>query len=1180
MALRFVLGRAGSGKSAFCLEEIRRRLEQRPIGEPLIYLVPQQVSFQAEYELTAKSGVKGTMRAQVFSFRRLAWKVLQETGGLSRIHIDSIGIKMALRRILDKRGNELRVFGRAANRLGFTDQLEEMYCELTRNGMTAEDLLHHKEALIRHSVEEPGFLADKLHDMHIIYGELEQYLADRYLDSEHYLPLLAERLEHSRYIQGAEIWADGFDSFTPQEMAVLRALLLYADHLTITLTLDKPYDGETEPDELHLFYSTAVTYRNLLTLAKNSAIHVEVPVLLPQAGLLPRFAHDPALTHLEKWYDRRPAAPYPYETDTIRLVAAAHRRAEVEGVAQRALALVRDQGYRWRDIAVLVRDIKDYEHLFMTVFQDYQIPFFLDEKRPMIHHPLTELIRSALEVIRYNWRYESVFRCIKTELLLSPVEGETMEDMRHSVDRLENYVLAYGIEGYRWTDGKRWIYRAYRGLDENAVQTAAAIQRSEGEERIEAKLNELRARVARPLQKLEESLKKAKTARNMCQALYEFLISLNIPKRLEAWSEQAKDAGRPEQAREHGQVWQALIAMMDQIVEVMGEEKMELDTFASVIEAGMESLTFALVPPALDQMLVGSLDRTRFANVPCVFILGINDGIIPARPSENGMLSEHERELLLQTGMSLSSSSRRKLMEEEFMLYRALTSASHKLFLSYALADEEGKGLLPSGLIKRIKDMFPKVREEFITTEVSEIADEAAQLAFVANPARALSYVSAQLQQWQRGYYIAPLWWDAYNWLQREYPERQKQVTRGLFYYNQEEHLQEQTSRQLYGTKIRASVSRMERFQACPFSHFASHGLKLRERELYRLEAPDIGQLFHTALKMVGEHIKAHGLEWGSLEADRMHRLAAEQVETLKPLLQKEILLSSKRNHYLTYKLKNVVGRAAVVLGEQARRSKFTPRALELAFGPGAELPPLTFTLPNGCVMELIGRIDRVDGAESSQGLLLRIIDYKSSATDLAIEDVYFGLSLQMLTYLDVVISQAEALFGQAAKPAGILYFHIHNPLLNGSGPLPDEKLKNEIQKRFKMKGLVVEDDEIVRLMDSELDVSGSSDIIPVAIKKNGEFASRSKVISVERLDQLRRYTRSLIKEIGQRITDGDVAIDPYRHKARTACTYCAYKAVCQFDPFIKPGEFRVLRDEDKEKIWQDIAARGEEKYE
>jgi ATP-dependent helicase/nuclease subunit B len=1179
VTLRIILGRSGSGKSALCLNEIRSCLRQDPIGDPLIYLVPQQMSFQAEYELAIGDHLGGTMRAQVFSFRRLAWKVLQEVGGLARVHIDSTGIKMALRRILEKRGGELRVFGRAMNRSGFADQLEEMYSELTRYGMTAADLLRQRELLTQRSseTESSGFLADKLHDMYLIYDELERYLADRYLDAEHYLPLLAERLERSRYIRGAQIWVDGFDHFIPQEMAVLRTLLEHAKNVTVSLTLDQPYDRDAELDELDLFFSTANTYRALIELAEKSGIGVEKPVLLTSDSSAARFIHTPALAHLEKYYDQRPIRKYMHETDSVHLAAAAHRRAEVEGVAQRILHMVRDKGYRWRDIAVLVRNMPDYEHLFTTVFEDYEISTFLDEKRPMLHHPLTELIRSALEVIRYNWRYEAVFRCVKTELLLSPKAEETTEDMRHHIDQLENYVLAHGMEGYRWTDVKKsWTYRLYRSLDENSVETAAAMRQSDEELEMEKKINDLRERIARPLMELEQSFKKAKSARDLCEGLYMFLVKLQVPQRMEKWSEEAIEASRLEQAREHGQVWQAIIDMLDQIVEVMGDEQLDVDEFASVLEAGMENLTFALVPPSLDQVLVGSLDRTRFANVKCAFILGINDGIIPARPKEDGMLSESERAALIQNGMSLAPGSRRKLMEEEFMLYRALTSASEHIFLSYALADEEGKALLPSSLIKRLKEMFPQVKEEFITTEVGEVASEEEQLAFLANPSRALSYVSTQLQQWRKGYKIAPLWWDAYNWLVRETPDQQARVTGGLFYRNQEKPLTQNTSRELYGSKIRASVSRMERFQACPFSHFASHGLKLRERELYRLEAPDIGQLFHAALKMIGEHMNAHQIEWGALETEQMRKLAAEQVDVLSPLLQKQILLSSKRNGYLTHKLKNVVGRAAVMLGEHARRSEFKPKALELGFGAGGELPPLSFTLPNGCVMELVGRIDRVDGAEGSQGLLLRIIDYKSSAKDLVIEDVYFGLSLQMLTYLDVLISQAEAFFGQTAKPAGVLYFHVHNPLLRSLIPLSGEKVESEIRKSFKMKGLLVEDEEIVRLMDTELR-TGYSEILPVGFKKEGGFYSSSRVISAERLDQLRRYTRRMIQDIGQRITDGDVSIDPYRHKKRTACAFCSYKPVCQFDQMIEPGEFRILRHEETESMWRTIAEKGKE---
>ncbi|WP_047152892.1 helicase-exonuclease AddAB subunit AddB [Aneurinibacillus tyrosinisolvens] len=1175
MGLRWILGRAGSGKSYFCLDEIRSRLKENPIGSPLIYLVPQQMSFQSEYALAAAPGLGGTMRAQVLSFNRLAWKVLSETGGLSRVHIDSTGIKMLLQKIIDKHRTDFRIFARAAGKKGFIDQLEQMYCEMARYGIVPEDLLGQQMQAARKTEGEQSarFLSDKLHDMHLIYTELEQRLTGRYLDAEHYLPLLNERIALSQYISEADVWIDGFDGFTPQELAVISSLLNQAKSVSVALTLDKPYEDDI-PDELDLFYPTALTYRRINELAEKQNIHTDSPILLGVPNKTPvRFAHSPAIAHLEGSFRESRHTSFPDEPQTVRLSAAAHRRAEVEGVARHILSLVRDEGYRWRDVAIIVRNMESYEDIFTTIFTDYNLPFFLDQKRLMVHHPLVEFIRSSLEVARFNWRYDAVFRCAKTDLLLPLIEGTDRNELREQLDRLENYVLSHGIEGYRWMDKQPWRYQIYRGLDDEAADSPRT--QTEEEKQIEEQLNTLRHRITAPLIELQTFLQNAGNVRMMCEGLYAFLLALEVPEQLERWSEESIASGQLGKAREHDQVWQALIDMLDQFVEVMGEEQMSFDEFASVLDAGMENLRFSLVPPALDQVLVGSVDKTRFANVKCSFILGINDGVFPARIQDDSILSESERSFLAVNGMELAPGSQRKLLDEQFMIYRAFTSASDLVLLSYPLADEEGKALLPSGLVKRIKEWFPQLRESFIPVEAADIEGDE-QLSFISSPERTLSYLTSQLQHWRKGYPLPSLWWHAYNWFTVNMPEPLTRATHSLFYRNEEAPLRRGTSQALYGKHLKASVSRMEKFQACPYAQFASYGLRLKERELYRLEAPDIGQLFHGTLKLIGEHIQQEKLSWAELESEALRTLASEKVDVLTPLLQREILLSSNRHHYLTHKLKNVVGRAAQVLGEHARRSQFEPKELELAFGANGKLPALTFTLPNGCTMELVGRIDRVDGAVGEQGLLLRVIDYKSSQTSLQLTDVYFGLSLQMLTYLDVLISHAKAVFGEKALPAGVLYFHVHNPMLQNSSPMSGEAIQRELGKHFKMKGLVVADREIVRLMDTELD-TGHSDILPVSIKKDGTFYSNAAVATAEQFEMLRRYTRRVIREIGMNITDGMVAISPYRKKKKTACTFCSYRSVCQFDPLIETNEFRILREEPKEKIWQDVARHIEE---
>lgn len=1194
MSLQFIIGRAGSGKTSHCLEEIRKQLEKEPNGPPLIYLVPEQMTFQAEYELVRSPNLSGMIRAQVYSFTRLAWRVLQETGGLARKFINRTGIHMLLRKILENNQERLQVFQGAKEQTGFIEQLEEMIKECKQYCITPADLAQTYQAWHREGEEreQTSLLLAKLHDLELVYSQLEESLRNHFLATEDYLHLLAEKIGESVYLEEAQIWVDGFHQFTPQEILVLKALLEHCQKVRIALTLDPDYlhpSGElkSKPHELDLFYPTAKTYDQLYRMAREMGVPVKTPLFLPQeeGEVLPRFREQPMLAHLEKQYDRWPLVPYrnnqldeqevelekQHERKGIRLLAAVHARAEVEAVAQEIIRLARDHGYRYREMAIMVRNGEDYYDLLETVFSDYDLPLFLDQKRSMLFHPLIEFIRSSLDVVRGGWRYDAVFRCVKTDLFC-PLDQD-MDQWREKMDKLENYVLAHGIYGSQWTDGKPWAYRSFHTLEEEEKDSKA-------DQALREEVNRLKEAIRAPLIFLQKGLAEAKNVREMCAALFAYLEQVEVSRKLEAWRDASERAGKLEEARQHDQVWTAVLELLDQMVEMLGEEQVSLSLFAKLVESGLESMHFSLVPPALDQVVVASIGRSRLSpEIKCVFLLGVNDGVIPARPESDGLLTEEERALLAEKGVELSPGSMGQLAEEPFLIYHTLSSASHQLWISYPLADQEGKALLPSKLIQRLKDLFPDLKEELILAEPeTDSADSAEPLRFLSRPGPALAHVGRQLHEWKKGEAISSLWWDVYSWF-RTKPEWQELSARrlaGLFYLNQENRLKRETSRSLYGQHVQVSVSRMERFSACPFSQFLSHGLKLKERPVYRLAAPDIGQLFHAALKLIAEELWQKQRHWAELSKEECFQLASEIVDRLAPRLQSEILLSTSRNQYILRKLKQVVGRTSHVLSQQAKRSGFSPIGIELSFGgKRGRLPSLSFVLENGSTLELIGRIDRVDQAESSQGLLLRVIDYKSSETNVSLAEIYYGLALQMLTYLEVLIQNAKYLVGREVIPAGILYFHVHNPLISSNKPLSPAQLEAELFKSFKMKGFVLADPEVARLMDTEL-TTKHSPVIPVGLKADGSFYANSSVISLEELNVLRKHVRKVIRQMGKELTDGIISIAPYKLARQVACTYCPYRPVCQFDPMLEGNEYRYLFNDKKDVLLARMMQEGE----
>ncbi|MFD1735243.1 helicase-exonuclease AddAB subunit AddB [Bacillus salitolerans] len=1154
MTLHVLVGRSGSGKTYEMLEEVREHLLTKPMGDPIVYLVPDQMTFQIEYDLITTPGIIGMLRAQVFSFSRLAWRVLQETGGISRYHLDNVGTSMLLRKIIEHRKNEFLVFKKAANQSGFIDQIESMIKECKRYCVTSDSIKQQLQNLDGNINDIT--LTHKLHDFSIIYEEFERQLLHQYVDSEDYLRLLSEKIPYSTYLKQATIYIDGFHSFTPQEFEVLQQLMKVSKEVKIALTLEKPLSYQ--PHELHLFHMTGKTYLQLVTLAEATGTKMNIHSLTQNR----RGSENKALSHLESHFESRPTVPS-NDSSTVKLRAAGNRRVEVEAAAKEIIRLVREESYRYRDMAIILRNTSLYHDLLETVFQEYEIPIFIDEKRSMLHHPLIEFIRSAMEVITGNWRYESVFRLVKTDILF-PV-GTDEAQLREEFDQLENYVLAYGIQSKKWRDAGKWSYYRFVGIDDQGLaKTSAEVEKEE-------KINELKDMITTPLLQFEKNLKTAHTGRGFAEALYHLLEQLQVPEKLESWRNEAEKSGDVSRSREHDQVWNAVIDLLDQFVELMGEEPLSLSLFQSMMEAGMESLRFALVPPAIDQVLVGDFEHSRFSHIKASFILGVTDGVIPAVPSDEGILNEDERDVLSKTGVSLAPGSKQQLLDEQFLLYMAVCLPSKQLWLSYPLANEEGKSLVPSIFIKRIKDIFPTLKEQLVLQDPEGLPiDE--QLEYVTNPLKTISYLATQMQQWTRHYPIAPLWWDVYNTLQekKEWMHLRSRVLSSLFYINSEKPLTTNLTEELYGKEMTASVSRMELFQGCSFAHFSSYGLKLQERQIYRLEAPDIGQFFHAALKMIADRIQEYNLTWGELTKKQCEDMAHEIVEVLAPRIQKEILLSSNRYHYLKRKLTQVIGRASIILSEHAKASGFTPVGLELGFGRNGQLPSLRFNLKNDVNMELIGRIDRVDAAKGRNGTYLRIVDYKSSQKSMNLSEVYYGLSLQMLTYLDIVLSNAKAWIGDVAIPAGVLYFHVHNPIIKAKAELDMEDIEEELLKSFKMKGLLLGDEEAVRLMDTTLD-SGHSKIISAGLKKTGGFYDYSAVASEEEFNTLRKHVRKTFEQIGNTMLDGKVDINPYQLKGKTPCTYCSFKAFCQFDESLSENSFRLLEASDDQSILKKI---------
>lgn len=1114
MKLGFIFGRAGSGKTHYIVNQICQKAAVEPNGPPVILLVPEQATFQMEYTLANIMPSGGSVRAQVLSFRRLAHRVLLEVGGAARIPIGELGKRMVLRNLISILRDKLTVFGKSAVRAGFTDCIARSIGELKTYLISPEMLAGAADKFSGTSI----LLYEKLNDLSLLYQALDDYMSTRYTDPDDFLKLLAENLPDSIEFRNATFWLDGFKGFTPLELLVIKNLFRTAEKVNLSLCIDCDSINQVLFDD-DLFYPTWETLHKVKGLAAEQGVILEDSVLLkPDVPF--RFVQSPEAAHLEKNYFRYPVQTFQEESKNLTLIGGANLRAEVENCAREIVSLIRDNGYRWKDVAVLVRNMEQYYAMISSIFKDYGIPFFIDQKRSVLHHPLVELIRSALETVCRNWAYEPVFRYFKTDLV---------QVDRDSIFSLENYVLARGIKGSRWLDDEGW-----------------------------ADLLEIKKAASNHLVKFSQAVSAAGDARQMTAAVYSLLEDLGVAAALEQWKAAGEAAGNPDSARVHGQIWSQVIGLLDEVVEALGEYQVTSEAYAEILDAGFESMHIGLIPPGLDQVIIGTLDRSRSPQVKAVFLLGASEGVLPARPADDGLFNDQEREKLLAAGLDLAPGSSRQVFEEQFLVYTALTRASERLWISYPMADSEGRAITRSPVVTRIKELFPTLSETVVQVDPFYM-NETENFQTIINFDQVLSYLAAKLRTVKAGGAIEPLWWQVYNWLMLG-PGRDQALTvlQGVFHQNSEKPMPKHLSRSLYGQPVKASVSRIEKFRACPFAHFGSYGLGLKERKIYRLEAPDMGELFHAALQRFAEEVRVQGLDWSQLSSEDCRELNKKIVDELAPLLQGEILLSTARYRYLTGKLKKTIDRAALVLTQHARQGGFKPLGVELTFGLDGGLPPLSVQLPDGNALELRGRIDRLDMAETENAVYLRVIDYKSSDTKIGLQDIYHGLRIQLLTYLHVALTHFSDSFDVPVLPGGILYFTVKDPLISTSGPISAETAANAILNMLKMRGFLLADAGVFKMMDNQVE-TGYSRLFPVGLKKDGTFYAGSPVIDYQGWEMLQAYLKQILAESGEKILRGVVDIAPYQDSRTIACTYCTIKPVCKFDALLEDNDFRIL---------------------
>ncbi|MDU7066704.1 MAG: helicase-exonuclease AddAB subunit AddB [Clostridium perfringens] len=1147
MGLKIIYGRAGTGKSTFCINQIKKKINNSPTNK-LILLVPEQFTFQTENKVLNSIGERYVLNAEVLSFKRLAHNVFNECGGATRTIMGDAGKSMLIFKVLEDLGDNMTVFKNASRQKGFIDIASKTITEFKKYNVNNEVL-----DLTINEIEDEN-LKMKMEELKDVFNEFNSRLHEGYVDEEDQLLLLNEKLDGCSLYDGAEIWIDEFSSFTPNQLSVIGKLLKRAKSVNITLSIDEVNSLKGESD---LFVATKNTEKRLMNLIQEEGVAFNGYINLNE-DIPYRFKENKELAHIEKQLYAYPFKQYRGKNNSLRLYRANNNYDEIEFVAKDILRLVREKQYRFKDISVICREVDNYEKVVSAIFAEYEIPYYIDKKIDIASNPLIVFINSAVDIISKNWTYESMFKYLKTGLIkeFRGVEGAEL------IDELENYVLAYGIKGKKWME--EWINYSSSILKEGEIS-------EENKQRLE-RLNDIRETIVTPLDEFNKECKGKKTLKEFATILYEFLDSkLDVMDTIDKYVEYFKENDMAIEAKEYSEVRDIFIDVLEQAVDVLGNEVMDLNEFMKVLNIGLSQYEMGLIPVALDQVNIGDITRIKSRGTKALYIIGVNDGVLPSASKEEGILSDNDREILLEKGISLASDTRTKIFEEQFLVYTAFTIAEEYLVVTYPLADFEGKSQRPSIIVHRLKKILPNVKEE---SEGFKLVDDKYEKISAKIPT--LNELMIAIRKNYDGADIEDYWKYVYDWYLREpkWKERIEYVKKGLEYTNLENNISKEKAKKLYEdnkNKISLSVSRLERYAQCPFAYYIQYGLKAKDRKIYEFTAPDLGSFMHEILDEFTNEIKEKDLKWSDLSKENCRNIINSLVDNQVKNNKSSILNSSKRYSYFTDRFKRILTKSVMVISEQMKRSDFEIYKNELAFGFSKDVNSIKLDLPSGESFYLNGRIDRVDKLNLDGETYLRIIDYKTGSKKFDLNKFYNGLQMQLLVYLDALINNSENIVENQAMPGAILYFRIDDPILKSKGDLTEEEIKSEVLKELKLEGLLLDDVKVVKAMDNTLEPGTHSLIIPANMKKAGDLGKNKALITMEQFELLRKYVNEKMVEICQNMIEGKIDIEPCKENKNIVCDYCNYSHICQFDSSLEDNRYKVIPKKKDEDIWKSI---------
>lgn len=1052
---------------------------------------------QTQKDLVMQHPNHGIMNIDVLSFVRLAYRIFEETGGQALPVLDDEGKNLILRKIAGDYEKDLKVLKGNMKKLGYISEVKSVLSEFDQYDIGEEELRQMKAA-----AGENSRLYYKLQDLEVLYIGFKKYLEDRFITKEELLDALCRVVKGSDILKESTIVLDGFTGFTPVQNRLLGELLEVCREVIVTVTMDDRENPYVYKHPYQLFALGKHTVTSLIQIAAERKVSVEDPLCLYERPLY-RFCDNSAMEFLERNIFRYSKECYKEKQGAVRVHVARNPREEAMKAAGRVRNLVRTKGYRYRNIGVIVSNMEVYGDDLGQAFDLYEIPVFMDHKRSILLNSFVEYIRSLLNMVKDNFSYESVFRFLRTNL-----SGFTYGE----VDELENYVIALGIRGYKkWQES--WIRRP-KYLEEENLEI----------------LNHNRVRLVEKVDTLVYVLRqRSKTVKDVTMALYEFMVREELQLKLQRQSEVFQEAGELALAKEYSQVYRILIELFDKFVELLGDEKVTMDEYLKLLDAGLEEARVGVIPPGIDQVVVGDMQRTRLKDMKALIFVGANDTFLPGALIRSGLLTERDRDKFATGKIHLSPGGKEKAYEQKFYLYMNLTKPSETLDIYYSKVSADGKSIRPSYLIQEMQRLFSGL----------EIEDEEKQ-AFSAQEWTPKLGMQKVIRGFQDGNAMDQEWQELYSWYKRQpqWQYRVEELMKSGFYTRPADGLTKEVAKQLYGEHFQDSITRIERFSACAFAHFLTYGLRLRERQTYEFQPLDLGNVCHSALEYYSRKLKEEHLSWTEIEEEKRQEYIDDSVEHAISDYGNSVLYSSARNEYMIERMKRLLTRTIWALTKQLEAGDFVPVAYEMRFENG--------------------KIDRVDLCKDKDKVYVKVLDYKTGSKAFDVVALYHGLQLQLMVYMDAAVKMTQKHYPDSEViPAGVFYYRLNDPLVEKKVVGEEEEIWQKVLKELKVDGVMNLKDETLEHLD-HCQV-GESAVIPVKYNKNGSLSKNSKVASEQEFEVMMRHALGKVLKVHQKILSGEVAAFPYRRKQESGCDYCAYRHICGFDQKIPGYKYRDI---------------------